>query len=198
MDIFLGSNIFASAKVYRILVGHANVHIIFKWLWKSQCQPKHKVFFWLLIKGRLSTRNILRRRNMHPDSYNCALCNMLVEESAFHLFLDCSVARMCWDILNVDIPLNDDFPDLAVELKAQLNTQFFMEAIILLCWIIWTARNELIFKGNSLNLVGCSELNLLKHRIKANQQEQFPHGFRILNKLLADLYFLCLFFCLLI
>jgi hypothetical protein len=71
---------------------------------------------------------------------------MLVEESAFHLFLDCSVARMCWDILNVDIPLNDDFLDLAVELKAQLNTQFFMEAIILLCWIIWTARNELILR----------------------------------------------------
>ena len=155
MDIFLGSNIFASAKVYRILVGHANVHIIFKWLWKSQCQPKHKVFFWLLIKGRLSTRNILRRRNMHPDSYNCALCNMLVEESTFHLFLDCSFARMCWDILNVDIPLNDDFPDLAVELKAQLNTQFFMEAIILMCWTIWTARNELIFKANQISLQDC-------------------------------------------
>lgn len=137
-----GSNNFASAKVYRILVGHENVHIIYKWLWKSQCQPKHKVFFWLLIKDRLSTRNLLRRRNMNLDSYNCVLCNMLVNESVHHLFVDCSFARMCWDILNVDIPLNGSFLDLASELKVQLNTQFFMGAIILLCWTIWTARNH--------------------------------------------------------
>lgn len=145
---------------------------------EEQCQPKHKVFFWLLIKDRLSTRNLLRRRNMPLDSYNCALCNMLVEESVFHLFLDCSFARMCWVILNIDIPLSDDFLELVVELKAQLNTQFFMEAIIPLCWTIWTARNELIFNGISLNLAGCQrilhkELNLLMHRLKASHQDQF-------------------------
>ena len=44
-----GSNIFASAKVYKILVGHTEIHPTFKWLWKSRCQPKHKVFFWLLL-----------------------------------------------------------------------------------------------------------------------------------------------------
>lgn len=136
-----GSNIIASAKVCRILVGHENVHVIYKWLWKSQCQAKHKVFFWLFIKDRLSTRNLLRRRNMHLDSYNCALCNMLVEESVYHLFLDRSFARMCWDILNIDIPLNGDLLELADELKAQLNSQFFMEVIILLCGTIWTASS---------------------------------------------------------
>ena len=26
----------------------------FKWLWKSSCQNKHKVFFWLLLKDRLA------------------------------------------------------------------------------------------------------------------------------------------------
>ena len=135
-------------------------------------------FFWLLIKDRLSTRNLLRRRNMHLDSYNCVLCNMLVEESAHHLFVDHSFTRMCWDILNVDIPLDGDFPNLAVEIKEQLNTWFFMEAIILLCWTIWIVRNELIFKGNGLNLVECRrvlmyELSLLKHKVKPRHQDQF-------------------------
>lgn len=147
-----GSDKFASAKVYRILVRHEEVHPSYKWLWKSQCQPKHRVFLLLLIKDRLSTRNLLRRRNMHLDSHNCALCNLMDEESAHHLFVDCPFARMCWDILNVDISLNGSFPELSSQIKIKLNTQFFMEAIILMCWTIWSTRNELIFRGNSLNL----------------------------------------------
>jgi len=122
-----GSNIFASAKVYKLLIGHQEIHPVFKWLWKSRCQPKHRVFFWPLINDRLSTRNILRRRHMQLDSYNCDLCNSLVEESENHLFMDCPFARMCWDFIHIDIPQNSGFPELASQMKDQLNSQFFME-----------------------------------------------------------------------
>lgn len=40
-----GSNIFSSAKIYRSLAGQNDMHLVFKWLWKNNCQPKHKVFF---------------------------------------------------------------------------------------------------------------------------------------------------------
>ena len=50
-----GSSILASAKVYKFLVGHSDIHPTYKWLRKSNCQPKHKVFFWLLIEDRLLT-----------------------------------------------------------------------------------------------------------------------------------------------
>lgn len=59
---------------------------------------------------------------MYLDSYNCALWNLAVEESAHHLFVDSPFARMCWDILNVDIPLNCSFPELSSQIKIQLNT----------------------------------------------------------------------------
>jgi hypothetical protein len=112
-----GSSIFASAKVYKILVGHSGIHPTYKWLWKSNCQPKHKVFFWLLINDKLSTRNILKRKNMHLDSYNCVLCSLLTEETMSHVFVDRSFARMCWDIIGIDIPLNDSFPELTSQQK---------------------------------------------------------------------------------
>lgn len=171
-----GSNIFALARVYKLLIGHTETHPSFIWLWTSKCQPKHKVFFWLLMNDRLSTRNILTRRTMQLDSYNCVLCNQLVEETVEHLFVDCPFARMCWDILNIDIPVDSSFPELSAQLKIQLNSQFFVEAIILLCWAIWTARNDLIFKGVSLNLHGCrrvffSELLLLQHLVNTGQKE---------------------------
>lgn len=72
---------FSASKAYKFLIGHRQTHPAFKWLWKSCCQPKHKVFLWLLMKDRLSTKNILRRKNMHLDSYNCDLCQMLTEET---------------------------------------------------------------------------------------------------------------------
>ena len=127
-----GSDRFASAKVYRRLTGHHPIHPAFRWLWKNCCQPKHKVFFWLLLKDRLSTMNILRRRNMQLDSYTCALCNSLAEETVEHLFLNCPFAAHCWNMIQVDIPLQSSFPGIIDQIKDQLNSPFFMEAIILL------------------------------------------------------------------
>jgi hypothetical protein len=46
-----GSDLFASAKVYRILFGHSVLHPVYRWLWKSNCQPKHKVFFLAPYQG---------------------------------------------------------------------------------------------------------------------------------------------------
>lgn len=65
---------FSVKRTYNYLLGHRQVPNAFKWLWECFCQPKHKVFFWLLLKDRLSTRSILRRKNMHLESYNCVLC----------------------------------------------------------------------------------------------------------------------------
>lgn len=65
---------FSSSQAYKTLIGHSQIHDVYQWLWKCLCQPKHKVFFWLLIKDKLSTRNILRRKNMYLDSYSCVLC----------------------------------------------------------------------------------------------------------------------------
>jgi hypothetical protein len=66
---------FSASKAYKFIIGHRQVPRVFGWLWKSCCQPKHKVFFWLLLKDRLSTRNILKRKNMHLEPYNCVLCS---------------------------------------------------------------------------------------------------------------------------
>ena len=100
------------------------------------------------------------------------------EETLSHLFVNCSMATMCWNIIGMDIPLNGSFPELVSQLKTQLNSPFFMDAIILMCWTIWTARNELIFKGNQMNLADCKrvffkELSLLQYRVKSSQAEQF-------------------------
>ena len=69
-----GSFQFSSSKIYLHLIGEHNVNDIFKRIWKTKCQHKHIVFFWLLLRDRLSTRNMLRRKGMGLPSFDCVLC----------------------------------------------------------------------------------------------------------------------------
>lgn len=124
---------------------------------------------------------------MHLDNYACVLCVSLDEETVTHLFADCPFARMCWDSINVEIPLNCSFPELVPLIRNQLNSQFFMETIIIFCWALWTARNGLIFRGERFHLIDVrrvffKELRLLQHRVKPGQENICFHGFKDWNR----------------
>jgi hypothetical protein len=83
------SSKFLVKRAYKHLKGHSILHPVYKWLWNSSCENKHKVFFWLLINDRLSTRELLKRKNMELQDFSCVLCLGAVEESLVHLFLEC-------------------------------------------------------------------------------------------------------------
>lgn len=141
-----GSLQFSSSNAYRHLLGTRDVHPVFQWIWRSNCQHKHIVFFWLLLKDRLSTRSLLRRRSMELPSYCCVLCSLSVEETQSHLFLECQFAQVCWNILNLQVLHFEPYQVLQA-FRDQLNVVFSMDIIILLAWCIWMARNDLIFNN---------------------------------------------------
>jgi len=86
-----GSSIFSLSKAYKVLIGHTPVHYVYRWLWKSSCQNKRKSF-WLVLKDRLSTRNVLQRRNIFFLDYSCVHCMNTTEETLFHLLVGCPFA----------------------------------------------------------------------------------------------------------
>jgi hypothetical protein len=45
-----GSANFSVQKAYQSLSGSLPTHPALKLLWKTKCQPKHRVFFWLLLQ----------------------------------------------------------------------------------------------------------------------------------------------------
>lgn len=75
------SNQFSVSKAYKQLSGHLALHPVYRWIWRSSCQNKHKVFFWLLIRDRLSTTELVKRKNMTHQDFNCVLCKGATEES---------------------------------------------------------------------------------------------------------------------
>jgi hypothetical protein len=57
----------------------------------------------------------------------------------------------CWTLIHIFIPPGAPY-DVIHSFKGQLQVNFFMEIIILMCWIIWMARNDLIFRGQQPTL----------------------------------------------
>ena len=176
MDLYLGgSPFFSSSKAYKHLIGHMVTPPIFSWLWKSCCQNKHKVFFWLLLKDRLSTRGLFKRRNMILPSYDCVCCLSNVEEDLAHLFITCTFAKECWASIGLMVYHYNPWT-VFNSLKGQLNVTFFMETIILMSWCIWMQRNDLIFRGLHNHPSNCKlhfkrAFALVVHRAKAHHKE---------------------------
>lgn len=176
---------FKSATAYKALMGHQTIEPTFKWTWKSFCQPKHKVFFWLLLHDRLNTRNILRRKQMQLQSFNCEICLSHREETLLHLFWECPFAKDCWGLFNLETVEQGSTTANILALKNQLNSQFFMVMIILLCWTIWKSRNNLIFNNIDVNLQNCKailvkEIRLIALRVKQSQGANFEQWLQLI------------------
>jgi hypothetical protein len=96
-----GNAKYSGKKAYTLLIDAEQASPLFSWLWVSSNLGKHKFFLWLLLRDRINTRNLLRRKNMHLDYYTCVLCNQGQEESSFHLFFQCSFGQSCWNSIPI-------------------------------------------------------------------------------------------------
>lgn len=128
-------------------MGHRNIHPTFHWIWKFKCQMKHKVFFWLLLKDRVSTRDLLRIRNMELDSCTCELCILQRQETLSHLFLRYNFAKACWQSIGVSVITTRPMLQIFRQIKEKIQRPFFMGIIILMSWCIWTTRTDWMFSN---------------------------------------------------
>ena len=76
------------------------------------------------------------------DSYDYALCNASVEETAKHLFFKCPFSECCWDLLHIQIPSQTSILETLEILKDGLHTHRFMSIIILLCCLLVNLDNQ--------------------------------------------------------
>jgi hypothetical protein len=95
MEIYLGKWPILFCKSIQTPLGKLyRTYPMYRWLWASKCQSKHKMFFWLLLKNRLKPKGVLRRKNnVFLDSYHCELCLFQKEEKLKHLFFQMSICK---------------------------------------------------------------------------------------------------------
>ncbi|KAL6209023.1 hypothetical protein ACLB2K_019966 [Fragaria x ananassa] len=82
---------------------HCRIKLIKK-LWSLNIQPKIKFFGWLLLRGRLKTRDRLSRFGITEDN-SCCLCNE-DNETVDHLFGYCRFTRKIWETMNMCPPID--------------------------------------------------------------------------------------------
>ena len=90
---------FTVKAVYRLLCGQLppeNVYVTqrCRLIWKRHIPLKIRIFGWLLLQRRLTTR--VARQRMFPDSpISCPLCGGGPEDCS-HLFFQCPLAQEAW------------------------------------------------------------------------------------------------------
>ncbi|TVU25579.1 hypothetical protein EJB05_28081, partial [Eragrostis curvula] len=114
---------------------------------------EHKVFFWLLLHDRVNTRGLLKRRNMHLDSYSSELCIWQREETLIHMFIRFNFAKAAWHRIGIALHLNT--LQVVKFFKRKLAVPFFVDIIIVMCWSMWTTRNDCIFKQVDSTVDNC-------------------------------------------
>jgi hypothetical protein len=92
--------------------------------------------------------------------------------------LEWSRSQQCWGFIGIQIVQSEGTVRNIQAIKDQLHSQFFMIAIILLCWTIWKARNEMIFNNNQFSIQDCKEfffkeLRLVSFRVKQSLSAPF-------------------------
>jgi hypothetical protein len=109
------------------------------------------------------TPSLLRRKNMHLESYTCELCLLQKEEKLRHLFFKCSFVRNCWGHIGITVPTWLRADRATRYFKRRLRVPFAIEIIILMSWCIWSERSAWLF----------NEIDLSVHKCKASFEKEF-------------------------
>lgn len=131
--------------------------------------PKVSLLVWQACHNKLATKANLRRRGMlAEDRGMCCLCN-LSEENNDHLFLLCNRVRVLWESIlrNEDIAWCCPASLLSVieeweHLPNSMDKLIWSLIPFSLIWAIWLGRNEIIFRGKTVNMQGIWDLHNIR------------------------------------
>jgi hypothetical protein len=116
---------YTAALFYRRIHAHIKTPSVYKWLWKSCCMMRHKMFAWLLLSDHINTRDFLQRRHWHvQDDTHCELYPGHLYEDRAHLFFDCQFSRQIWNYLKISWNSNDSVQAVVSEARRSFGHPF--------------------------------------------------------------------------
>ncbi|KAG7590171.1 hypothetical protein ISN44_As07g023610 [Arabidopsis suecica] len=134
-----------------------------KLVWKTQTDPKIKIFLWKILSGVLPVAENLNTRGLNVD-VTCQVCGELGESTNHTLFL-CPLARQIWALSDYPAPSfgfhnGSIFSNVYHLLENRDNKDWpvnLRKSFPWILWRIWTNRNSLNFEGrifSALETVG--------------------------------------------
>ncbi|KAJ0450527.1 putative RNA-directed DNA polymerase [Helianthus annuus] len=149
---------FSVSSAYELLRSKEVSSSMLVWEWCRWVPIKCNVFAWRAVRERLPTKVELSKRNIQVGAVSCPLCES-GDETALHLFTACGFATAVWAKVclwcKVPFLVAFSFKDILEAHRfngLKGNKSLAFQGIVLIaCWLIWKARNELVFNGSKPN-----------------------------------------------
>jgi len=121
-------------------------------LWKTKIPSKIAVFAWRLCRGRLPTKENLRKRHMQINNMLCPFCSGAMEDES-HLFLHCIKIQPIWWESMWWMNIKGAFPfspkqhfmqHISIQIEG-LRAKRWRYWWLAVTWSIWKLRNKIRF-----------------------------------------------------
>uniref|UniRef100_A0A803P349 Reverse transcriptase zinc-binding domain-containing protein n=1 Tax=Cannabis sativa TaxID=3483 RepID=A0A803P349_CANSA len=121
-------------------------HLFWKKLWSLKVPPKTKDLVWRAASNCLATKVNLCIKKVLTDN-NCPMCGVF-SESEMHLLVSCQFAWACWEYSGFSAADRNSNSLLSwLNFNATRLDNEKLGRVVVLCWAIWSARNDLLWKG---------------------------------------------------
>lgn len=125
------------------------------WKWRSLAPRRYQVIAWKILHQRIPTRDKLRAKGVVSQSGDISCVHCGEEESVYHLFFDCSLARKIWNAVY-------EWTNLWMVQHNQPARNFMQHCEIFghgrkgkvasalwiaIVWSLWNYRNRVLFEG---------------------------------------------------
>lgn len=145
--------VYTAKSAYTTIIGVGKIRAQNHDTWSLVIPPTVRIFLYLLLKEKILTQEVMKRRKMGNDS-GCVMCGNCPCESLLHLILLCPVAMEVWYELSARLGyrvmvIQPSVVQIWTESNARCSKEWsslFASA----CWHIWKRRNEKIFTGHAV------------------------------------------------
>ena len=155
--------VFSVKNAYHLLLQKANVNTesssagsltkFWNGVWSAKVQPKIQNFIWRACRNILPTQTKLFDKKI-SSSFSCKWCED-EPETGDHILWQCDFAQRVWNACLVPIPSGVDvtgsFSDFLDCCLRDLDSPE-IEIIMTVAWMLWVARNELMWEGINSNV----------------------------------------------
>lgn len=150
--------VYSAKSIYDILMGIGRIVPRDVQLWRYKISTTVKVFVFLLLRKKILTQDVLRRRNI-GCTMGCVVCGSTGIELARHLMFQCSYTVQIWRGLEEELGIRILTTGQTVQeiwlnsMQLQSNRYWKKNRSVLLsatCWLIWKNRNAIVFNDRRM------------------------------------------------
>ncbi|XP_060964965.1 uncharacterized protein LOC115719088 [Cannabis sativa] len=115
-------------------------------MWLLKVPHKTKDLVWRAASNCLATKVNLCIKKVLTDN-KCPMCGVFAE-TELHLLVSCQFAWVCWEFSGFNAADRNSNSLLSwLSFNATQMDNEKLCRVVMLCWVIWSARNDLLWKG---------------------------------------------------